>query len=307
MPRTFTVLDLLDLDLKEHNALDLSCLAGRKGLPKHITIPDLNRPGLALSGFFDGFAFQRIQIFGMGETAYLDKLSREGLWESVERMFTFDIPCCIFTHGKSPHPRFLEIAEEHKCAILQTDLNSSDFSIRLIRALGDVFAPGDSGVGKSETALELIERGHRLVCDDAVEIRCISGNILMGQGTNAALSHHLEVRGIGIINVAQLFGVGAIREQKQLQMVIELELWSPDKEYERVGISDETMEILGVRLPYIKVPVKPGRNIAILIETGAMNTRLKRLGYHPAKEFNQNVIEWLESENARNVYLKKNT
>jgi HPr kinase/phosphorylase len=321
----FSVLDLLDLDLKEHNALDLVCIAGRKGLTRKMYQPDLNRPGLALSGFFDDFAFKRLQLFGRGECAYLEKLAREDNWSAVERIFTFEIPCCIFTSGARPHPRFLEIAEEMKVPVLQTALTSSEFSLRIIRALSNIFAAsktihgvlvevsgmgvlilGDSGVGKSETALELIERGHRLVCDDAVEIRCVSGNILMGKGTNQMLGHHLEVRGVGIINIAQMFGIRAIREKKQIQMVMELELWNPDKDYERLGTHVQTMEILGVGLPYMRIPVKPGRNMAILIETAAMNERLKKLGYFSAQEFNQNVIKWLESENARSIYLQKN-
>jgi HPr kinase/phosphorylase len=139
-----------------------------------------------------------------------------------------------------------------------------------------------------------------------VEIRCVSGNILMGKGTNQMLGHHLEVRGVGIINIAQMFGIRAIREKKQIQMVMELELWNPDKDYERLGTHVQTMEILGVGLPYMRIPVKPGRNMAILIETAAMNERLKKLGYFSAQEFNQNVIKWLESENARSIYLQKN-
>ena len=324
MPKSFTVLDLLDLDLKDHNALNLTCKAGRKGLSKAITQPDINRPGLALSGFFDDFNAKRLQLFGNGETAYLRMLSEKGIWDAVEEIFHKGIPCCIFTNNYLPEDRFMQLAESNQVPILLTDLNSSDFTVRLIRTLADVFAPqrtihgvfvevsglgvllsGDSGVGKSEAALELIERGHRLVCDDAVDIRCVSGNTLMGQPVNPALGHHLEVRGIGIINVAQLFGVAAIQVQKEIEMVIELEIWDPNKEYERLGTKDSTSEILGVSLPSMKIPVKPGRNIAIIIETAVMNHRLKKMGFHSAQQFNQNVIQWLESENARTVYLRK--
>lgn len=324
MPKAFTVLDLLDLDLKDHNALNLTCKAGRKGLSKPITQPDINRPGLALSGFFDDFNAKRLQLFGNGETAYLRKLSEENSWSAVEEIFRYGIPCAIFTNSYLPEARFLELAEDNHVPVLLSDLNSSDFTVRIIRTLADVFAPqrtihgvfvevsgmgvlllGDSGVGKSEAALELIERGHRLVCDDAVDIRCVSGNTLMGKPVNPALGHHLEVRGIGIINVAQLFGVAAIQFQKEIEMVIELEIWDQNKEYERLGTKDQTTEVLGVSLPSMKIPVKPGRNIAILIETAVMNHRLKKMGFHSAQEFNQNVIQWLESENARTVYLRK--
>ena len=192
----FTVLDLLDLDLKEHNDLGLTCIIARNGLLRAIPIPDLNRPGLALSGFFDNFGFNRVQIFGRGEHAYLEKLAREGVTETIEELFRRQVPCCVFTHGLSPTEDFARIAEESNTPVLQTQLETSEFVMRLIRALGNVFAAkqtihgtlievvgvgvlilGDSGVGKSEAALELIERGHRLVADDSVEIRRVAGNI----------------------------------------------------------------------------------------------------------------------------------
>jgi len=318
----FTVLDLLNLDLREHNALNLRCIGGRKGLGREISVPDLNRPGLALSGFFDAFAFQRIQVFGRGEYAYLEKLEREGLLTTANRVFEFEMPCCIFTHSLSPQAEFLTSAETANCPILQTDLSSSEFVGRILRVLSDIFAPktsihgvlvevfgigillsGDSGVGKSETALELIERGHRLVADDVVEIRCVNGNYLMGQGANKIVGHHMEIRGLGIINVTHLFGVGAIRDKKQIQLVCNLEEWDADKVYDRIGTDEKTVDILGVKIPQLDIPVKPGRNIPIIIETAAMNERLKKMGYHSAKEFNRNILRWLESENARAVYF----
>jgi HPr kinase/phosphorylase len=201
--KCFTVLDLVDLDLKEHNSLNLRCIGGRKGLTREISIPDLNRPGLALSGFFDSFAYNRLQVYGRGEVAYLRKIEEDGKVETLRQMFTYAIPCCIFTHNLVPGDSFFREAEAAQCPILQTDLTTADFSARIMRILSDVFAPrqsihgvltevyglgililGDSGVGKSETALELIKMGHRLVADDVVEIHCVSGNILMGTGAN---------------------------------------------------------------------------------------------------------------------------
>jgi HPr kinase/phosphorylase len=321
--KRFTVLDLLSLDLKEHNALDLVCIGGRPGLTREIRIPDLNRPGLALGGFYDKFGFDRIQIFGRGETAYIRKLADEGKTETIEQIFKRDIPCVIFTHGLEPTADFRRIAEGAGCPILQTDLPSSEFSSRLIRELSNIFAPhetihgvlvevfgigvvilGDSGVGKSEAALELVERGHRLVADDAVDIRCVAGNILLGAGANKALGHHMEIRGLGIINVTHLFGVGAIRDSKQIQLIVELELWDSNKQYDRIGAEERTRDILGVSIPYLQVPVKPGRNVPIIIETAAMNERLKKMGYFSAREFNQSVLKWLESEHARNAYFQ---
>ena len=322
--KQFTVLDLLSLELKEQNALNLHCIGGREGLARSIAVPDINRPGLPLSGFFESFAWQRIHIFGRGESAFLQKLEDEGKTESLRRFFSFPIPACVFTHNLAPGKSFFEIAEASGCPILQTDLPSSELTSRILRVLSDLFAPqttvhgvlvevfgigilisGDSGVGKSETALELIERGHRLVADDVVQIRCVNGSNLIGQGANKIIGHHMEIRGLGIINITHLFGVGAIRDNKQIQLVCSLEEWDPAKVYDRIGTDEKTTEILGVRVPTLEIPVKPGRNIPIIVETAAMNERLKKMGYHSAKEFNQNILRWLESENARAVYFNR--
>ena len=319
--KRFSVLDLLGLNLKEHDSLDLRCICGRRGLVREITIPDLNRPGLALSGFYDSFAYQRVQLFGRGEVAFLNKLVTEGKLETIEQMFTYPLPCCIFTHNLDPADEFTAIAEKSGCAVLQTGLDSSEFSSRLLRILSNIFAPkisihgvlvevyglgililGDSGVGKSETALELIERGHRLVADDVVEISCVNGNILIGQGANKIIGHHMEIRGLGIINITQLYGVGSIRERKEVQLVATLEEWDANKVYDRLGTEKLSMDILGVQVPKIEIPVKPGRNVPIILETAAMNERLKSMGYFSAKEFNQNVLKWIESDAARAPY-----
>ncbi|HDQ14987.1 MAG TPA: HPr kinase/phosphorylase [Sediminispirochaeta sp.] len=320
----FTVLDLLDLDLKEHNSLNLKCIAGRQGLVRSIQEPEINRPGLTLSGFFDQFAHERIQLFGRGEAAYLQKLEEEQNFETLEKMFSYPIPCAVFSNNFQPGESFLGIAERAECPILQTDLPSGEFVMRLMRALNDIFAPkevihgvlvevygigvlirGSSGVGKSETALELIERGHRLISDDTVELKRMNGNLLIGAAQNKSLGHHMEIRGLGIINISHLFGVGAIRDRKQVQLVVELEEWDSEKVYDRLGSGDSKTEMLGVHVPALVIPVKPGRNIPILIETAAMNERLKKMGYFSARDFNENVLKWLESENARNIYFNK--
>lgn len=322
---SFTVLDLLDLDLKDRDDLKLKCISGRKALVRKISVSNINRPGLALNGFFDNFAYERIQVFGRGEQAFVDMLEREGKLNRLKELFEFQIPCCIVTSGMKPNPIFLQLAEEAGVPVLQTTLNSSELVARLIRVLGDVFAPrrvvhgtlvevygigillkGGSGVGKSESALELIERGHRLIADDAVELRCVGGNIIVGQGANKVTSHHMEIRGLGIINVSYLFGVGAIRDKKQVQLIVNLEEWNPSKNYDRFGGQDKMEEYLGCQIPAIDLPVKSGRTIPVIIETAAMNERLKKMGYFSAKEFNENMLEWLESENARNVYYQDN-
>lgn len=319
--KAFTVLDLLDLKLKGHDSLNLSCIAGRRGLSRALTVPDINRPGLALSGFYESFAYSRVQLFGRGEYAYLVKLWEENRQDNIKQFFSYDIPCCVFARSLTPNDSFLGVAEEAGCPILQSDLESSEFSTRLLRVLSNIFAPkktlhgvlvevsgigilliGDSGVGKSETALELIQRGHRLVADDSVEIRCVNGNSVMGQGANKLISHHMEIRGLGIINVTQLYGVGAIREQKEVQLVVKLETWDQNKVYDRIGTETHTTDLLGVKIPYIEIPVKPGRNLPIILEAAAMNERLKSMGYFSAREFNQNVLKWIESGEAQAAY-----
>ena len=319
--KKFTVLDLIELQLSGHDTLNLKCIAGRRGLPRAITVPEINRPGLALSGFYDCFGANRVQLFGRGETAYLEKLHNEHNLETIRTFFDNQIPCCIFAYGLEPTADFREIAEANCCAILQTDLPSTEFTNRLTRVFSNTFAPkktlhgvlvevygigiflnGHSGVGKSETALELVERGHRLVADDIVEIRCVNGNILLGRGANTLISHHMEIRGLGIINVSQLYGVGAIRDQKEVQLFVKLEDWDASKAYDRLGTEQNYKEVLGVKVPELIIPVRPGRNLPIIIEAAAMNERLKNMGYNSARDFNQNVLKWIETGEAKSAY-----
>lgn len=316
----FSILDLLDLDLKEHNHLQLTCIAGRSGLSRKLTNSKISRPGLPLSGFFDEFSHESIQVFGRGEQQYLKKLEAEDNLSSLERLFSYPVPTCIFCDEGRPSLRFIEIAERSGCSVLQTALGSADFSRGLIQMLDEIFAQtltihgvlvevygigvlitGESGVGKSETALELIERGHRLISDDTVKLRNISDTYLIGTGENPMLAHHMEIRGIGILNLANLFGVGSIRDKKQVQLLVHLEEWDSNKNYDRVG-EDLSETLLGIAVPKLEIPVKPGRNVPIIIETAARNERLKKLGYYSAKEFDQSVLKWLESESARNLY-----
>jgi HPr kinase/phosphorylase len=316
----FSILDLLDLDLKEHNHLQLKCIAGRSGLSRKLTTTKISRPGLPLSGFFDEFSHESIQVFGRGEQQYVKKLEELLSLATIERLFSYPIPTCVFCDGGTPSRQIIEIAERSGCSILQTALGSADFSRGLYQMLDEIFADtitihgvlvevygigvlitGESGVGKSETALELIERGHRLISDDTVKLRNISGTYLIGSGENPLLAHHMEIRGLGILNLANLFGVGAIRDKKQVQLLVRLEEWDSNKNYERVG-EELTETMLGITVPKLEIPVKPGRNVPIIIETAARNERLKKLGYYSAKEFDQSVLKWLESESARNLY-----
>lgn len=318
--KDFTVLDLLDLDLKEKGVLGLKCIGGRPGLSRTITTSKVNRPGLTLSGFFEEFSYNSIQLFGKGEQAYLKQLESNNDYDTIHKIFTFPIPTCIFCEAAVPSEKFIQIAENSGCPILKTSLASGEFALRLYQTLDDIFSPkqtihgvlvevfgvgvlitGDSGVGKSETALELIERGHRLISDDTVKLNCVNGSFIVGAGENEFLAHHMEIRGLGIINITHLFGVSAIRDKKRVQLFVQLEEWDSGKAYDRVG-GDLTTDILGVTIPKLEIPVKPGRNIPIIIETAAMNERLKKLGYSSATDFNQNVLKWLESESARDLY-----
>ncbi len=319
--KAFTVLDLLDMELSGLDNLLLKCICGRKGLARPILTPNVTYLGLALTGFFELFDYKRVQIIGSNAAAYLEKLFREKRTDTLEQFFSYQIPCVVFTHGLSPTEDFLRLAEESGCAVLGTELETSDFSTRLLRVFSRVFAQkktmhgvlvevygigilliGTSGVGKSECALELVERGHRLVADDIVEIRCVNENSIIGRGANSLISHHMEIRGLGIINVSQLYGVGAVMEQKEIQLVIHLEDWSKDKVYDRVGIEQKLEDFFGVKIPSIEIPVRPGRNLPIIIEAAAMNERLKYMGYNPARDFNQNVLKWIETGEAQAAY-----
>ena len=319
----FTVLDLLDLDLKEKNHLKLECVAGRAGLSREISEPKLFRPGLALTGYFNEFDDSAIQILGRNEQSYISLLESRNDYSSLDKLFTMDLPCIVFLSGGQPSEHITELAEKTATAILTTPLESAEFSRMLYAMLSDVFAEtitihgvlvevygigilitGDSGVGKSETALELIEHGHRIISDDTVKLKSISGSFLIGSGENKLLAHHMEIRGLGIINLTNLFGVGAIRDTKQVQLEVQLENWDSAKDYDRLG-DQLTATYLGISIPKIIIPVRPGRNVPLLIETAARNERMKILGYHSAKEFDRNVLQWLESEEARKLYFNQ--
>jgi HPr kinase/phosphorylase len=320
----FTILDLIDLDPGRPNALDLRCISGRKGLSREIYSTDINRPGMALTGFFDQFVGERIQIIGRGEYAYIETVPEEVLMPNLKALLDYDIPCFIFSYNLEPPEYFKKASEEAGIPLLGTPLETSPLSVRLLRALDDVFAPrqtlhavfaevdgmgvliqGESGVGKSETALELLDRGHRLVADDSVLLKCLNGNTLWGQSANKLMGHHMEIRGLGIIDIAQLYGMNSVRDRKPVEMVFHLEEWDSSKNYDRLGTSGETITLLGVSIPMITLPVKPGRNIPIIIEAAVLNERLKAQGVHAARDFNKNLIQWIESENARNLWFDR--
>ncbi len=314
----FTVLDLIDLEPERPNAMDLRCCSGRRGLSREIYSTEINRPGMPLTGFFDQFVSERIQIIGRGESTYIDSVPVEKLMPNLKRLFSYNIPCFIFCYKIEPPDFFKKASEESGIPILLTPLDSSSLIIRLLRALDDVFAPsqtvhaalvavegmgvliqGESGIGKSETALELLDRGHRLIADDAVLLKCLNGNSIWGYGTSREFNHHMEIRGMGIIDVARVYGVNAVSDRKLVEMVFELVTWDSTALYNRLGLLDVTTMLLDVNIPMITIPVKPGRNIPIIIEAAVRNQRLKSQGVYTAREFNKAYMHYLESENAR--------
>lgn len=286
-----------------------------------ISSAEINRPGLALAGFFDSFAYSRIQLFGLGEYAYLQKLTETKNYSACEQFFAYEIPCCIFSGSLKPPQWFIDLGNANGCPILTTNLTSGNFLIRSLRLLSSVFAPkttihgvmvevyglgvlilGDSGVGKSETALELVNHGHRLIADDVVEVYALSEHTLIAQGANNIIAHHMEIRGLGIINVQEIFGIGSILDTKKIDMVAKIEVWDNTKIYDRLGTDELTTTILGVKVPTLEIPIKPGRNIPVILETAAKNERLKATGYFAAREFNNNVLRWIESDSSHAPY-----
>ena len=302
--------------VSQHPELQLKVLGGHAGLDHVLDNPDINRPGLALAGYFKSFAADRIQVFGRGEHSYLLDLEPFKLSALLMDFFEFQFPALVFTHGNEPPGPFLEAAERSGTPIMSTGLGTTQFIPRYERIIQDELAPrttvhgvfvdvfgvgillqGQSGIGKSETALELVERGHRLIADDVVSIRR-EGNALFGTA-NAVIEYHMELRGIGIINVKDLFGIGAIRPRARLELIIHLEDWAPDKEYERLGLDEQTDRVLGVDVPRMLLPVRPGRNVPILVETAAMNHRSKKMGYHAARELSARIHEQINAGKER--------
>ena len=267
-----------------------------------ISSSEVNRPGLFITGFYDYFDPDRIQILGRMETAFLSDLSHEVLKERIDRMLSLKIPALVVTRGMEVFPEIIDSAKENQVPVIRTQEATSSFMAALISYLNVELAPlitrhgvlvevygegmlilGDSGVGKSETAIELVKRGHRLIADDAVEIRRVSNKSLVGTSPEN-IRHFVELRGIGIINARRLFGMGAVKTTEKIDMVVRLEHWDPNKTYDRMGIENEYISILGNRVPCLTIPVKPGRNLAIILEVAAMNNRQKKMGYNAAQE-----------------------
>lgn len=279
----------------------------------HVTIADVNRPALQLHGFYEHFEPSRIQVIGNVETAYLSKKTDEEKKESFAKLFSYEIPCVIFCRGEKPEQVIVDEAIKAKIPILGTDRGTSEFMSALIYSLNMDFAPyttihgvlvdvygegllitGESGIGKSEAALELIRRGHRLVSDDVVEIRRPNNERLYGRAPSIT-QYLIELRGIGIIDVKSLYGVEAVKDEQRIDLVIKLEDWTKEKEYDRLGMTDEYMNILGIDVTCHSLPIRPGRNLAIICETAAVNHRQKKMGYNAAEELYRRVQDNINS------------
>ncbi|MGB7060906.1 MAG: HPr(Ser) kinase/phosphatase [Candidatus Zixiibacteriota bacterium] len=289
--------------------LELTLLTSEDGLKRVVPSNEIHRPGLALAGFVDRFAGQRTQVLGETEMSFLSARDESGRRKAVENIFRFDLPCVIVTKGITPSIEFLEVACKKGVSVFSSRLSTVEFINRLGVYLDNLFAPhttihgtlvdvygvgllytGKSGVGKSECALDLVERGHRLVADDVVQIIRKAPQVIVGTGSEL-LGHHMEVRGIGIINMEKLFGIRAIRMQKRIEVQVNLAHWDDQVEFERLGVEDKYTTILGVEIPVVTIPVSPGKDISVISEVIAMNHMLKVYGEDSARDFSKRHAE----------------
>lgn len=272
-----------------------------------LTVEDVARPGLQLAGYFDHFEPMRLQVMGNVEMSYLEKLTAAERAITFDRLFSYKFPALLIARNIPPDQQCLEMAKKHNVTLLRSQEATSTIISDIITYLRAALAPritrhgvlmevygegllliGESGIGKSETAVELVKRGHRLIADDAVEIRKISSNSLSGTAPEL-IRNYVELRGIGVINVAKLFGMGAVKAENEINLVVNIVPWNNNEVYDRLGVEDHYMEILGVKIPMNTIPVTPGRNLAVILEVAAMNNRQRKMGYNPALEFTEQI------------------
>ncbi|MBI2421674.1 MAG: HPr(Ser) kinase/phosphatase [Candidatus Hydrogenedentes bacterium] len=294
--------------------LELEVLGGFQGMGRHIFAADVNRPGLALSGYMEYFANDRVQVLGNTEIHFMERLTPATLEKRLAGMFSFEIPVFVLSRNLRPRNAFLDMCNRRGVPVMRSSRSTDEVISRIILFLAEEFSPstvvhgtavdcygvgccivGAPGIGKSETALELVERGHRLVADDVVALKKLREDNLYAE-TNPVIEHHMEIRGVGIVDVKGVFGVGRVRNTKRIGLVIELEEWQKDSIYDRTGLIDDHVTILGIDIPYLRIPVRPGRNIAIIIEVAALNHRLKELGTNPAEAFNKRILSIMNEQ-----------
>lgn len=302
--------------------LMLTLLNSEEGLKRKIQSAEIHRPGLALGGFMERFPHKRTQVLGQTEMAYLNSLPREKLVDALGNFFSFSMPWLIISKGLIPPPEMLAIADRKKTGIFSSRLSTTEVVSRLGAFLDNQFAPtitvhgtlvdvygvgllytGKAGVGKSECALDLVERGHRMVADDVIKITRKSANYIVGTSSEI-LGQHMEVRGIGIIDIEALFGIRAIRLQKRIEVEVRLTFWEDSTHYERLGIEEKYTTILGVEIPLVTIPVSPGKNITVISEVIAMNHMLKVYGEHSAQDFSRRLTERLTRSSSIKDYLE---
>ncbi len=293
--------------------LDMEVIYEGRSLSIDIETSDINRPGLQFAGFFDYFTIERIQVIGKVEMTYLESMDPDIRKIQLERFFSSGIPCVLISRNMDVPQYLMDSAVKFQCPVIRSRKATTTIIQRMINYLNSALAPritrhgvlvdvygegvllmGESGIGKSETALELIKRGHRLVADDAVEIKKVAENRLIGESPKL-IRHFMEIRGIGIIDVKAMYGVGAVINTKAIDMVVYLEFWDSNKEYDRLGLSEEHTVILGAKLPKVILPVRPGRNLAIIIEVAVRNWRLKQMGYNAAQELDNRLTAMMQT------------
>ena len=284
-----------------------------------LTVEDVARPGLQLAGYFDHFEPMRLQVLGNVEMSYLDKLSPAERGITFDRLMSYKFPALLIARNIPPDSQCPEMAKKHNITLLRSAEATSTIVSAIISYLKAALAPritrhgvlmevygegilltGESGIGKSEAAVELLKRGHRLIADDAVEIRKVSGNSLMGTAPKL-IRNYIELRGIGIINVAKLFGIGAVKSENEINLVVDIVPWNTQKVYDRLGLDDQYMDILGVKIPMNTIPITPGRNLAVILEVAAMNNRQRKMGYNAALEFTQQINRHFDENMGRMV------
>ena len=305
-----TIVKVFDLQVV-HAATDFESV--------RITVEDISRPGIQLSGYFDHFDPVRLQVMGNVEMSYLARLEESNRAQILDRLFSYRFPALLITRNIAPGPLCVAMAQKHNVTLLRSSLPTSTITSAIIAYLKAELAPritrhgvlmevygegvlltGESGIGKSETAVELLKRGHRLIADDAVEIKKVSGNSLIGTAPEL-IRDYIELRGIGIVNVAKLFGMGAVKIENEINLVVNIVPWNTHEVYDRLGLEDQYTEILGVKIPMNTIPVTPGRNLAVILEVAAMNNRQRKFGYNPALEF----IEQTNRHFEKNMGIQK--
>ncbi len=310
-----------DLLAQKGESLQLEPLMGEVGLERAITVPEVSSPGLVLAGFTKRFAGKRLHALGETEIAYLQSLTSEARRQSLEKFLSYELPCVIVTKAQTVPPDLLQIAQQRRIPVLLTKLKTAEFYRRITPYLAEVFAPyttvhgsladvfgvgllfiGRSGIGKSECVLDLVERGHRLVADDLVHVTERGQDVLIGQADELTY-RHMEIRGVGLIDVSSLFGIQAVRRQKRIEVVVELCDWDTAKDVDRTGLDGRTMTILGVELTHVQVPLNTGKNITVISEVVALNYLLRWNGVDPAQQLNERLIRRMAEQRQLRAYL----